>query len=367
MEDARLGSSSTPRTPRHIAYFDWIRASGCIAVVLIHLCSTYSNTVLLDQMGLGNAIRNMFVPTVFARWAVPAFFMMTGALLLDPARAIGGRKLLGYIGRMLAVLAVFGLAFSLMKCISEYGLGVEALGAAILGLFTGTTWGHLWYVVALVGLYIATPFFKAFTEKADTAQVEIALLVLYVLGCVVPLVNVLTGLGINTFYYPVVYTLFYFLLGHYAHALIETGTLSRMRGGPMVPVVIAGIACLLAMLVGIVVCVEWFHFDGYILTDPLSCLVGPYALMVFMLFKRYANKPMARKSVIGVLSAHCFGIYIVHPVFTRLLKMLGFQGTFMAMPPLVGEFLFTAVLVALALGCVWLLDRLRFCRDFLRL
>lgn len=351
---------------RHIDYFDWIRAFACVAVVLIHLCATYAGMASVDDMGFGNAVRNMFVPTVLARWAVPLFFMMTGALLLDPERPLEGRRLWGYIARMLAVMATFGLFFSLLKHLADDPApSLSLLGSSILGVLDGSAWGHLWYVGALIGLYLVTPFVKAFTDRASVGQVEVALLVIYALGCVVPLINALTGLTIRTFF-PVPYEVFYFLLGHYAHALIERGALSRRFGDVMRPVVAAGVVSLAAMLAAIVVCILFFHFDGYIFTDPLSPLVGPYALMIFMLFKRHADRPVTNP-VVGVLSAHCFGIYIVHPVFTRVIKLLGWQTVYMAMPPLVGEAVFTAAIVALTAACVWVLNRTRFCREFLRL
>src|SRR5437763_9984766 len=68
--------------PRRMHYGDAIRILGTIAVVIGHVA---------DMRFGGNALdRDWWVANfwdAFTRWAVPAYIMLSGALLLDPVRA----------------------------------------------------------------------------------------------------------------------------------------------------------------------------------------------------------------------------------------------------------------------------------------
>ena len=95
-----------------VGWIEHTRAIGACAVALLHvLVSTQSSVEMSSIYVLAYDLVNV----TFCRWAVPAFFMITGMLLLDPGRPLGWDRAWRYARRMLVVLATFGLAFACMQ------------------------------------------------------------------------------------------------------------------------------------------------------------------------------------------------------------------------------------------------------------
>ncbi len=81
-----------------------------------------------------------------ARWAVPVFFMISGALILDPGREMPLRKVGRYIWRMAFILLTVGFAFCLMETVAKnpdptgaYALTPPMVGTSFLHLLQGNT------------------------------------------------------------------------------------------------------------------------------------------------------------------------------------------------------------------------------------
>ena len=71
-------------------YFDLLRVISSFAVVVIHVTSAAMNTTeVSSQTYMANALLNSIM-----RWAVPVFFMISGALFLDPKREVTTKKAL---------------------------------------------------------------------------------------------------------------------------------------------------------------------------------------------------------------------------------------------------------------------------------
>ena len=76
-------------------YFDLLRVISSFAVVVIHVTSAAMNTTeVSSQTYMANALLNSIM-----RWAVPVFFMISGALFLDPKREVTTKKLFTKINK----------------------------------------------------------------------------------------------------------------------------------------------------------------------------------------------------------------------------------------------------------------------------
>ena len=99
---------------KRIPQFAYVRTIACIAIVFLHCVNSgrvYHAAAITPQQTAW-----AFAACSALMWAVPCFLMVTGALLLDPAREIGPKKLFGkYIKRMVEALVVFTLIFTLIK------------------------------------------------------------------------------------------------------------------------------------------------------------------------------------------------------------------------------------------------------------
>ena len=309
-----------------IWFLEWLRVFACLAVVLIHCFAAYLDKCTVAEAGLGRALVWTEILVVFARWAVPAFFMITGTLLLDPARAIGLRKLFGYIKRVALILVIFGTGYALAQLVFDaHGFNLAMLPAAVCNMLSGKSWSHMWYLYDLLGIYLLLPLLRAFAANDDRRFYEMFLVALFVFACVVPTANDLFGLELKNVLW-LGKSVFYVLLGRYLFAYVEISP----------RVAAAGILCLAtnAILTGIGITAFGTYWSA--LSAPASPFIAGYSAALFLAAKKYCNAPMKRNGVGKAVNRLSFGIYLVHPVFVNLLyKMLDWPAV--PLPPFVFE------------------------------
>lgn len=146
-----------------VAYFDLLAVMACLAVVAMHVDGAY-----WQFRPSPSWLVNLFVHKTFY-WAVPVFYMLTGAKLLPSFR---WEKLGGYLRKRFSRTVVPFLAWSLIGIV--FGLVVTGdvpFGEApsyYLGLVVGTsipTENVLWFMVPLFSIYLAIPLLALVPEE----------------------------------------------------------------------------------------------------------------------------------------------------------------------------------------------------------
>lgn len=158
---ARKGVSALPR--KYDTDADLMRVAAAFFVVMIHA----SGTRTLAAVSY-NAL---------ARFSVPVFIMLSGWYML--ARPIDGKRLARKIGTLLALSLAWSAVFYVydLLCGARSWEGPRALAAYLL-----TQPFHLWYLWALIALYLFTPLFSVFVGHAARPQYRYALLLTFVFG-----------------------------------------------------------------------------------------------------------------------------------------------------------------------------------------
>ena len=185
-----------------------IRALAILGVVLIHSVPNQNNM----ELDLFSARTFTFISSIM-RWSVPAFVMITGALLLPRCESF--KKCMKRAGRILVILAVFGFVMAMLQNIFESGLTLKSVLLSFKDVISGDTWDVMWYLYMLVGLYLFMPFVNIFVKHAERKDIEFILILLFVFTSVIETVNMFFKNSIG-FYIPSdsVY-LFYLLAGYY--------------------------------------------------------------------------------------------------------------------------------------------------------
>lgn len=313
-------------------WVEWLRVFGCVAVVLIHCFATLLDNATVAEIGLTRAFVWTEVLVICCRWAVPAFLMVTGALLLDPAHEIGLPKVRGYVGRMAGVLLTFGTLFALMELVFDArSFSLAMLPEALLDVLQGRGWAHMWYIYDLLGVYLLLPVLRAFSAGSDERSYDIVLCVLFMLSLVVPTVNAATGLSLDTLVW-LGSSVFYVLLGWRL----------RSRPLPLTPSVLAGAAGTVAGALvaggGIAVLGSYCSW-AWVSSSPLVAL---QAASVFTLAQGLLDRPMKEGGPAMLVASLSFGIYVLHPVVANLLyKALGWASV--PLPPVAFEFVTFAI------------------------
>lgn len=149
------------------ANFDLLRIISASAVVLLHISGSF--------LQCSDAVpRNCTLPLMLinhiVRFAVPCFFMLSGAFVLDDERNVDYKYFYKKSFKNIGVTSIVFCVLYVLYGIARLMAGVfifrrHRIGHVLPGLLTilkslikGEPFYHLWYLFVLVGLYIAAPF-----------------------------------------------------------------------------------------------------------------------------------------------------------------------------------------------------------------
>ena len=336
---------ATRRADR-MGWIEYARAFGAVGVLVIHvLASVFAVSECEQQRMAAYSV----ISIVLGRWAVPGFFMITGYLLLNPAKEVGWRQARRYSLRMAKVIATFGLVFSLIKegwtSYSEGTLSISVLPRAIVDTLTASSLEHLWYVYALMLVYLLVPPLRLLGKKLGPTGFCAFTAVLFVGVLVVPTCiktwELIQGADMEIVQVGLVALINNTAIG--ATCVCVGGCMHYLKLRPWV--VVAGIASLATML-GISQWGVWNEYsDMGVVFLQGSCFACLYALMVLMLLRdRLGNVAVEQGSIVDELARDSFGIYVLHPLFLHVFLL--FVGPYM-LPPVILE----ALLLVAALVC----------------
>lgn len=331
-----------------IRYISSLRVLATFAVVAIHTSAGILDfdTTLSES---GNLLSFIAFKSIFG-FAVPLFIMISGALLLNPAKKVGYTEVLRkYIPRVLWALLVFGLPMCLIESfMTERKEGIPyVIYNGLVNLLTGRNWTHMWYLYMLLSLYLITPVLKSFIALATRRDIQICLLFLFVVGFVLPLLNDFV-LEVRSYMLFPSY-LFMYVSGYYIFTYYNPSPykmLIYVSGGV--------ILCIILLIIRGKLLYDMNIKTGY--KDPLLVLTSALLLMLF-------KQKNISSSLCDKLSKYCFCIYLVHPVFINVLyKGLHFNISqyfdgWWCIP------VFSVLFFCLSLVTAWLLYKIPFFRN----
>lgn len=332
-------------TTQRQAGFSLLRLAATVLVVGFHTCSTLTKHP--GTFPQTEAQRTFFLAAGhFANWHVPVFFMLTGALLLDPARTVtAGKCVKKYALRMVLALAVFGVPFALMARVYRAGaLSPEMLWLSVRDVLRGDTWDHLWYVYTLIGVYLLTPLFRRFTAAASRREAAYVLAVLLIFTLAAGTVERLTGARVPVTV-PAAFPAFYCLLGRYM-----ADGLPRPLQSRAVCVLILALTSAASVLTAVFAPKTLWLFSS--VESPFNALAAAAAFALFA----GARVPARREERLWRLDRLCFGVYLIHPVFIHFsYRVLDLSPlSFRAYAP--AELCFFLAVTALAFFASWLMS-----------
>jgi surface polysaccharide O-acyltransferase-like enzyme len=285
----------------HVVAFDYLRFLAVIAVVFIH---SYADTLFIYQPVVEI---NWWVGTVIAsitHWAVPVFFMMSGALHLGKVIENPRIFFLNKINRVLIPLLIFVAIYALFYHLVK---GDElTVGFILHRLVFDQPYEHLYFLIALFFLFLITPllnYLLSLSSKLKTALFTIS--ILYTLF--IPQTRF-----IGVFWIPFVS---YYLAGY----VLYRWHLNTPRFSKPSLLLCLIIMCMVSMMLGTALLTTHFipNHDGFYLfgiSSPLTILLS-YSL--FMLFLRIFFEK--KKDLhINRLAECAFGVYLIHPLFIKL-------------------------------------------------
>lgn len=328
-------------TKQRVFFFDLLRCVAAIAVIAIHVLAPYRYTLgvlPLDQWLTAVAVNGA------SRWAVPVFILISGALLLSDQRPFNLKYYAQRrLGKVLIPFIVWSLFYAYLSGWTAAGFDGEVASDVLANSYHHYTYYHLGFFYYFIPLYLLIPFFQILVRKVDDTVLYV-LLGLWLFTTTLFLAQI-DGPWSNQYY---LYS-GYLLLGYVLYQKMPNNKQTLRL------FVIAGLIALAATIgmvvwrsldVGTYTIGRWFSYK------TLNTVV--IASMVFML-GRYYGEGLSGKSmkVIGFISTHSLGIYILHPLFLWPVKNYGWdQGHPALMIPL-----WVFVSGSAALATSWLVSK----------
>lgn len=296
-----------------VLFFDLLRCVAAIAVIAIHVLAPYRHelgVIPFEQWFTAITVNS------FSRWAVPVFILITGALMLSDTRAFDASSYLKRrLGKVLLPFIVWSIFYAYLSGWTIDGFDAEVVKETAINSPRHATYYHLGFFYYFIPLYMLIPFFQMAVKKNN-----MTFLILYVA----------LWLFTSTLYLfkidgPWSHQLWlysgYLPLGYLLYKKVPVTRFS------VVSIITIGLLAALATVTMVVTLS--LDFDKYTVGRWLSYkTVNTIAIasMVFMTC-RYVGEHMLKKgnSIVGFISQHSLGIYILHPIFLWPVKAFGWD------------------------------------------
>ena len=317
-----MDRKTNTRTTRIYA-FDIMRIIAICAVVMIHISAEFVNAFPNGTFDFvcGNILNSLSL------FAVPIFFMISGALMLNEDKKVTTRKILYSACNMFVLLVTWNILYSVAYNVIKPIVFNETISlTAIMHTIINGHY-HMWYLFVLIGLYLITPILRLFIKKENSHLIG-NYLVLSIIVCFCGsfineflnifllkdnvVLNYLSNYRLDYIYEYLIY----YILGWYM-LNVEIKKPSRVL------IYISGLLGLFAAFS----CTQVFFnssenaINYFYSNDSLSVFL--YSIAIFTFLQNYFNNntlPVNR--FILKLSNLTFGVYLIHPVFLFGFKII---------------------------------------------
>ena len=334
------------KSKEYSSSLSYLRLFATIMIVASHTWSTLQENKELFSL---TVTESTFLEIAYSltKWAVPVFFMITGALLLKKDKKISVRDCIcKYSKRMMLALVIFGIPYAFLKIYSDNKqFTLSIIPKSIIDVISGNNIGHLWYLYTLIGLYLFLPLIKLFVNNATKREFRYILILIFIFNYCFPLIYSITGFDIGIKVPFITYPLFYMLMGYYIYN--EKPWWQDKTWMVVLGVVISAIIIIVSGIMGLpLATIMAYH-------SPVAAL---FALSIFIAFQRIEK---TSTEMLWVLDRLCFGVYLIHPLFIQFCyRFLNIVPTGNSLYPIL-SMIFAAVFIVISFIASWIMSLIK--------
>jgi surface polysaccharide O-acyltransferase-like enzyme len=328
-----------------------LRLLAALAVINVHVVYSIS-TVLMPETGdLNWWIANLY--SAFSLWGVPAFVMISGAILLSPNKTYSSvnrfySKRAGKLGIPILFWTGFYILFTMLK--NDYK-GVEyGVGEIFEDLLSGQPYGHMWYLYMAIGLYLFTPYLRKIVMHSSRGEVKFLTVLLLSISLLGELTQSISPQNTALFIQMFPSYLGYFFVGH----LILTSR--KEIGNPLLIVVI--LLSGTATAVGRYAQYRWgVDYNAYS-NFSVSIMILSIAI-VLLIRNNYRTFGVSYEKRV-FFAGFSLGAYLMNPAFIAILKKYDYLGTDLSSYLFLKIPLFTLAVTAVSLLTAYIFSRVKY-------
>jgi surface polysaccharide O-acyltransferase-like enzyme len=318
-----------------------LRILATLSVILIHV----SASLVMKFGEISNFEWNVanFYDSI-SRYSVPVFFMISGSLLLGREFEIKD-FLKNRLGKIIPPFLFWSLFYGLTN---RYVFNHETfnISKVIRDIFYGSKY-HLWFVFALIGVYLITPIFQKWIHFSKKNDIRYFLII-----WIITLFLTIPGIAI---YFPKINLSYfsgflgYFVLGFYLKKYVKCQNW------------ISYLLIFIGFLITIFGTYYFTHknntfydyFYEYLCLNALLVSIG-----VFLVFNKIENINNKMKPIVSKLNECCFGIYLIHPLVLNIFALLGLTVYFVN--PIIGILIVLLACFSLSFIIVFIIKKIKF-------
>lgn len=310
-----------------------LRILATFFVIILH-----TSAVLLASFEK-NGMEYWWYGNVFdslSRWCVPIFFMISGALLLNKVDDFQTF----YKKRLQKVFIPF-IIWSMIYLVYQLIADDRAITSLIKQAFMSPYY-HLWFLYAILGLYVVTPFLQRWLQVTSQKMLFWFLLFWFFNVAFLPLFTKFTHIPVRFSIPMAIGNVGFFLLGYY---------LEKYK--PRIPIWIFPMAGLIT-IVGTYVLTRQNNgiFDGFFYEySSFNVILMAMSLYAFM------QKCTLRIPFASFLDRYSFGVYLIHAlILSELQKRTSIDASFIH--PMVGIVVTFAIVLFSSYILIWVLSKI---------
>ncbi|MFA0085417.1 acyltransferase [Vibrio sp. 10N.261.51.F12] len=291
---------------------DNLRVFSVFAVVLLHVASGFVSDIDIMNPLYGSSswwAGNLY--TSITMWCIPLFVMISGYFLLNKTESnvVFFKK---RIRKILIPLVFWSLFYSLWVLIKFYMRGDMSIAyfTVAKGWALGEPYYHLWYLFMIPFLYLVTPLLRVIINSITRKEFFLFISVSFALAMLSSLANIVLlyfdlSAKVSLFTNDFLNYLGYFCLGGYIAKYNVKPNKNR---------------CLAIFIAGLFLTVLGSYFVTHLyFYSYLSINVVAVSIACFFLVKEHFNYDLK----LSQLTQLSFGIYLIHPLFIKLISSQG--------------------------------------------
>lgn len=310
---------------------DLLRIISAFAVIVIHIVSAaaISTTVSVEP----NLLHGAKLIHILMNWSVPVFFMITG-YCLSLKQTCTYDYCLRRVANYVCVLFTVGFFYAFLEEVFNVRkINLEVIGSALHNVIIGHLWDHMWYVYAIIGIYLVMPVIHRFAS-GNVKDLKILTAILFVFTIFLDTFESVFPVGFSI---PMGGYLFYVCFG----CLIAKCTVTKLQ---MTISSFLGVGSILWMVLGV-------HNSSFGYRHLAICLI---AVCIFICFSKL---DMKETKGIRLLSACTWGIYLLHPLFINVvIKVI--KVNMVSSYPYLKMALWTVLIFALSFASTYVLRKI---------
>ena len=314
-----------------------IRIVAMFLVIMLHVVNRF--LFKCSDIHSINYYVLVFVNSI-TRISVPLFFMISG--IVNIPKEFNKKKYVSRVVRMIVVLVVWTLVY--------YFADNYKLSNLLHAMFSFLK-PHLWYMYALIGLYIATPFISKMVKNLDEYEENLFIKLWLILSGIYYLFKIiLQNFGVDTnISHPVPLFSATYYLGYYIVGYLIYKNCNKYKNYTLL--YICGILCFIANTM-LTVYASFKYNTYYQIFFGYSniLIILPSLIFLIIILNKVKDKDY---KIVNSICPYTFGIYLSHVlILERLMKYFVISNIF------IGFFVYTILTFSISYVLIYIIKKI---------